>query len=220
MKASVVIAVLNSHEIVRRQMLHFTRMALPIEIILVDDGSVPPIEAKGATVLRTNDTRPWTQPMARNLGVKMAHGEYVICTDIDHVLPKEAIECVLNIDYDVVRFKRFVGVLDEQGHLTQDRETLARYGYPPDRGLRISAHGNSYAIKRDLFLELGGSQQKERYPNQDEVLLKRKLKKLAQEGKVRIIPDDDRPPIYLIPNGRYSGDRNANPFGLFHELKR
>jgi len=45
MKVSVIIAVLNSHEVVRRQIEHFKKMELSsdVEIILVDDGSNPPL---------------------------------------------------------------------------------------------------------------------------------------------------------------------------------
>lgn len=45
-KLSIIIPVLNSHEIVRRQIKHFKRMDLPddVELIIVDDGSDPPVE--------------------------------------------------------------------------------------------------------------------------------------------------------------------------------
>lgn len=225
MKVSIVIAVLDSHEIVRRQLLYFEKMNLSanVEIILIDDGSNPPLEHSGMKNLiiqQTHNTQPWTQPMARNFGVAMASGEYVICTDIDHILPRETIENILNTKYDVIRFKRFVGILDANGEFSQDREALYQYGYPKNRDLRICAHGNSYAIKRELFLKLGGSQQKEHYPNRDEVPLKRQLKRLSANAEISIIPDDERPFIYMIPNGRYCGDKNYNPFGLFHNLKR
>jgi len=45
-KLSIIIPVLNSHEIVRRQIKHFKKMDLPddVELIIVDDGSDPPLE--------------------------------------------------------------------------------------------------------------------------------------------------------------------------------
>ena len=168
----------------------------------------------------TNNFQPWTQPEARNIGAKMARGEYLICTDIDHIVTCGLVETVRKTAFDVVRFKREVAILDETGEFTQDRAELTRWGFPPENGLRISAHGNSYAIKRELFLELGGSQQKAVYPNRDEVKLKRGIKKLEAAGKITRIPDDDRPYIYMFPNGRYSGDIDCNPFGFFHNLKR
>jgi len=45
-RLSIIIPVLNSHEIVRRQIEHFKKMDLPddVELIIVDDGSDPPLE--------------------------------------------------------------------------------------------------------------------------------------------------------------------------------
>jgi hypothetical protein len=219
---SIVIAVLNSHEVLRRQLLHFERMALPeeVEILIVDDGSDPPLtgQLRNLTIHATHDTRPWTQPLARNTGARMARGTYLLCTDIDHILSRALIDFVLMTTADVVRFKRQAGVLDEQGVFTQDRAVLTAYGYETQRDLRMSAHGNSYAIRRDLFLQLGGSQQRTRYPNRDEQKIKRGLHRLGDT--VTMVTGDDRPTIYMIPNGRFCGDRNYNPFGLFHTLVR
>jgi len=222
MKVSIVIAVLNSHEVLRRQLLHFEKMALPddVEIIIIDDGSEPPLTGnlKNLTIHATHDTRPWTQPIARNLGAKMAKGEYLICTDIDHILSRKLIDTISSTDYDVIRFKREAGVLDENGDFTQDMAVLHSYGYEHRRGLRMGAHGNSYAIKRQLFFDLGGSQQRTRYPNRDEQKIKRGLHKLGDSVKKLI--DDGRPTIYMIPNGRFCGSKDYNPFGLFHNLPR
>jgi glycosyltransferase involved in cell wall biosynthesis len=222
-EVSIVIAILNSHEVVRRQLLYFQKMNLSdeVEFVFVDDGSKPPIdgELKNLTIHRTNDFRPWTQPMARNIGARIASGEYLICTDIDHIVSKALIERVMVGDYDVYRFKREAGVLDENGNFTQDMNELKKYGLP-ERSLRLPAHGNSYAIRRGIFLALGGSQQKEQYPNRDEIPIKRGIKRLETRGDITRIPDDDRPTIYMIPNGRFCGDKDYNPFGLFHDLKR
>lgn len=223
MKVSIVIAVLDSHEVLRRQLIHFGKMNLPedVEIIIMDDGSKPPLagEMNGLRIIPTNDFRPWTQPLARNLGAKYARGEWLICTDIDHILSRELIMNVYNSPYDVVRFKREAGVLDESGNFTQDMNVLKQYGLP-ERELRLPAHGNSYAIKRWVFIAAGGSQQKDTYPNRDEIPIKRAIKRMEEKGEITRIPDDDRPTIYMFPNGRFCGDRDYNPFGLFHNLKR
>ena len=165
-------------------------MDLPddIEIIFVDDGSEPPLHddvgLPNFTMLYTNDKRPWTQPIARNKGVRHAKGEYVICTDIDHIITRDLITAVEEISTDVLRFKREFGVLDSEGNFTQDPAVLLHYGLPKHRvrkrGFRIRPHSNSYAICRELFLELGGSRERRImfYPNRDEVPLKSMLKKM------------------------------------------
>lgn len=230
MRLSIVIAVLNSHEIVRRQILHFSKMNLEddIEILFVDDGSEPPltndIELKNFRIHATGDKRPWTQPIARNTGARLARGEYLVCTDVDHILTKPLLDSARQCESDVLRFKRQFGVLDENGNFTQDIETLKAYGLPEERikkrGLRIQPHSNSYCIKRSLFLKLGGSREDRImfYPNRDEVPLKKRLKIDARRGKITI--DAYRPVIYMFPVGHFCGDPNYNPFGLFHDLKR
>jgi len=232
MKLSIVTAVLNSPEIFKRQMLYYMNMDLlgKFEVIFVDDGSDDPLcgvwpygheKASWLKIYETNDKRPWTQPAARNFGVKQAKGEYVLCTDIDHIIPRETIDFLLSDHgYDVVRFRRECGILDESGNFTQDMDVMHEWGLLPERGLRLPPHGNSYCMRRGLFLGLGGSRQKDVYPNRDEVPLKSQLKRLEKKGKISILQDQAKPFIYMFPNGRYCGDKDYNPFGLFHNLKR
>ena len=226
-RVSIVIAILDSHEIFRRQMVHFSKMPLPdgVEIVIVDDGSETELEyyceGLNLRIHHTHDKRPWTQPIARNKGAELAEGEYLICTDIDHILSRDLIMMVYdNTLYDIIRFKREVGVLDEKGDFTQNMDELLRWGYKPKSpgALRIGAHGNSYAIRKDLFIRFGGSQQRTRYPNRDEQKIKRWTHKLGDELKV--LTDDGRPTIYMFPNGRFCGDKDYNPFGFFHNLSR
>jgi glycosyltransferase involved in cell wall biosynthesis len=200
-----------------------------VEVIFVDDGSKPSHKRPyfklnfNFRFIYTNDFRNWTQPKARNIGVKEAKGEYVLCTDIDHIVMQDAIDKVREDKYDVVRFKREVGILDERGQFTQDLSVLQMYGYNREK-LRISAHGNSYIFKRDLYLELGGVSEanvgRETHPNREEKPLKRAVRRLAEEGKIKLCDGDDRPTIYLIPNGRFCGDKDADPLNLFHNLER
>lgn len=232
MKASIVVAVLDSHEIVRRQILHLERIDLPedVEIIFVDDGSKPPLtiphgcRLKNFRIHATNDFRPWTQPIARNTGVKLAQGEYVICTDIDHILTRRLVDFVRTTTHDVVKFRRQVAVLDELGVFTQDVDVMKSWGFPQERidrrGLKIVPHGNSYAMKRELYLRLGGGREDRvtTYPSQEEVPLRGKIRREAARGNITI--SEYRPWIYMFPVGRYVGNLDHNPFNLFHSLSR
>ena len=231
MRLSIVSAILNSHEIVRRQLLHYEKMGLPenVEIVYIDDGSDPPLnfdprdyKIPSLSFYPTNDTRYWTQPAARNMGVKLARGEYVLCLDIDHIAPKETIDFLLfQTDYDIVRFKREVGILDENGDFTQDMAVLREWGYLGD-GLKIRPHGNSYCFNRKLYLELGGVSEQHvgtgKYPNREEVPLKKKIREMGDE--ISILQDETKPTIYMFPNGHYCGDKDYNPFGFFHNTTR
>ena len=234
-KVSIVIAILNSPEIVRRQVLHFNSINLSndVEVIFVDDGSEPPLNREdyktnfNFSIYHTNDKRPWTQPAARNLGAKKAKGIYCIFTDIDHIITKELIEIAKIPTHDVIRFKRQAAILDVNGNFTQDHNELKKWGLLPRyfrRDLRLPPHGNSYIFRTGFYIGLGGVDTRYvgtgAYPNREEVPLKRKLKQLLSENRVTILDGDSRPTIYMFPNGKYCGDKDFNPFGFFHDTTR
>jgi predicted glycosyltransferase involved in capsule biosynthesis len=166
MKVSIVIAVLESREVLRRQTRYFQRMALPedVEIIILDDGSKPPLEVdvrlRNFSLFPTDDFRPWSQPCARNYGAAMAKGEFLLMTDIDHMLSKEAIEEVRQFDGDKMMFPRHWAVLDDGGRIVQDTKILFDHGLSEElykeRGLHAGHHANTFAMRKRIFEELGG----------------------------------------------------------------
>jgi glycosyltransferase involved in cell wall biosynthesis len=208
-------------------------MDLPddVEIVFVDDGSDPALRPeflKNFSMYYTNCFTPWTQPAARNFGVKRANGEYLIVTDIDHIISRELIEFVRKTEYDFVRFRREFGVIDEAGKFDQSQKSLMDYGITEERlikkGAKLVPHTNSFAIKRDLYESIGGVSERHvgsgKHPNREEQPLKSRIKKLVSMGQITTCPDDERPLIYMIPNGRFCGDKDYNPFKLFHNLER
>ncbi len=232
-KVSIIIPVLNSHKIVRRQILHFEKMALPddVELLFIDDGSDPPIESdsKVGTILHTNDTRPWTWPVARNFGARHAQGEYYIMADLDHIVTREIVDTVRAFDGDFVRFHREFAVLDENGNLTQDRDILRSYGLPDDFELKFAPHRNQFAIHKDLYASMGGFREDRigmPYPQREDGDFAKKWRELHEAGVIRDFDDmigwDKRPTIYMFPNGKWCKGRDVdtNPFGLFHTLSR
>src|SRR5271166_1737227 len=99
-RMSLIVSVLESYEVVRRQLLHFNRIVpADCELILLDDGSDPSLEATCAsihvslafTLRATRDHRPWTQPKARNIGATLARAERLLFFDIDHIVTEEVI---------------------------------------------------------------------------------------------------------------------------------
>jgi len=233
-KVSIVIAVYNSHEAVKRQKLYFDKMNLPddVEFIFVDDGSYPPLRDYGIDNLRvihTHDKRPWTQGLARNIGAKYAKGEYLFFTDIDHILSKEAIEEARNFTGDKMIFPRHYGVLLEDGTLTQDEDVLVEYGTPRERlhtkrGTYASVHGNTYVIKKSTFDMLGGYREKNctfghHAPRRrgEDCVFNRLWNNYANKEKVWF---EVGPKIYIFPVGRYNKDGDLNPKGLFHNLSQ
>ena len=218
MKLSIVISVYQSYEIVRRQLLYFKNLNLPVEIIIVDDGSNPPIE--GATY-QTGNNLAWTQGLGRNLGASKATGEYLFMTDIDHVLSREAIQDALSFTGNKMIFRRQIGVLLEDGSLSQDRNILKDWGYEKEK-LDASVHGNTFVIKKSVFDELGGYDEAPSlvgyHPKNkegDDCYFNAKWNKAFAGTR----PDVGRD-IYMFPVGRFNKNGDLNPKGLFHNLSQ
>jgi glycosyltransferase involved in cell wall biosynthesis len=228
-KISVVIPVLNSHEVLRRQLTYMGKFVQDdTEIIIVDDGSDPPLEVpEWVKVIRTNDKRPWTWASARNKGAKEAVGKWLLMFDIDHFIDAEIFDILREYDGDKVIFQREFGVLDESGTPTQDLETLVKYGFPQNRfkkrGLKITALPNNFAMKREVFFDIGGYREDfshRPYPQGEDRYFKKGwlMWERANNGQYY----KGRPKIYMFPNGYLCGDKHVdfNPFGLFHTLTR
>lgn len=217
-KVSVVISVYKSYEIVRRQLLHFERIGLPIEVIIVDDGSNPPIPQ---ATYRTENKLAFTQGLGRNLGAEKANGEYLFMTDLDHILSKESLEDALNFTGNKMIFRRQVAILDKNGYVVQNRETLREWGYEKEK-LDASVHGNTFVMKKSVFKELGGYEPKYSsvgyHPiskRGDDCYFNAKWNKRFR-GEPTAIGRD----IYMFPLGRFNKTGDLNPFGLFHNLSQ
>ena len=218
MKLSIIFSVYNSHEIVRRQFIHFKKMELPFELIIVDDGSIPTIEQ---ALYHTNSNLAWTQGLGRNLGASKAEGEYLFMSDIDHIISKEAIEDALNFTGNKMIFRRQIGILDENGNIRQDKETLKDWGYNKDK-LDASVHGNTFVMRKDIFDKLGGYEPKTctrgYHPvsrQGDDCYFNAKWNR-AYRGIKPMVGSD----IYMFPIGRFREDGDLNPKGLFHDLSQ
>ena len=233
-KLSIIIAFYNSHGAVSRQVKHFARMNLPddIEFVFVDDGSNPPHQLKdyrlkNLHLIHTNDKRPWTQGIARNIGSRKARGEYLLMTDIDHILSKEAIMDSYNFQGDKMIFPRFFGVLLEDGSLSQDPKVLEEYGLDMNRlkskrGLYASVHGNTFVMKKSTFNGrydpkhcLFGHHAGERQG--EDSVLNRRWNHHAAKNNLSLITGS---PIYMFPIARYHVNGDKNPHGLFHNLSQ
>lgn len=234
MKISIIIAFYNSHGAVARQVKYFKAMNLPddIEFVFVDDGSNPPhkiedYDLKNLRIHATNDKRPWTQGLARNAGAKLATGEYLFMTDIDHIISREAIDDVYKFSGSRMLFPRCFGVLLPSGELSQEPAILEEYGldinkFPAKRGLYISKHGNTFAIKKSIFEEIGGYNPKRctygHYAGPrrgEDCYFNSAWKNYALANGLK---EELGSKIYVFPIAKYHVNGDKNPMGLFHDL--
>jgi glycosyltransferase involved in cell wall biosynthesis len=234
-KVSIVIAIYNSHKVVIRQIRHFKHMHLPddVEIIFMDDGSNPPITyrtfTKNFNIYRIEEKRAWTQGLARNIGAKIAKGEFIFFTDIDHIITREAIEAVRNFKEDKMIFRRRFGIFDRRGNILSDVQTLEKFGINPKyrrREYQGGIHGNTYAIRRTVFFELGGYNPKYcenefhvggNYMSEERNFNIRWINRVERKESK---PESSGPDIYFYPLGRFHATGDENPGGLFHNLSR
>ena len=228
MKLSIVYNVYNSHGAVSRQLKYLNKMNLPddIEIIVVDDCSNPPLtgECKNLRIVRTENKQAWTLAQARNLGAREAKGDYLLMTDIDHILSKEAIMDSYRYEGYKMIFPRFLAVLLEDGTLTQDKETMDLWGAGnyPRKNYYASYHGNTWCMPRDLFWTLDGynekASSKRHHPRKGRGIDGKFNSMWNRWARPQKIKPDIGSPIYMFPIGRYHEDYDLNPHGLFHGL--
>jgi hypothetical protein len=219
-RLSLIVAVYQSHEVVRRQILHLGRLLGPeCELILVDDGSDPPlrpiVEALrprfALTLIATEDRRPWTQPRARNLGAARARSERLLFFDIDHIVTAEVLEACLKSEEDKLHWIRQPGVLGLYGGIVTARDVLLAHGMTGDQP---SVHANSFMIRAPLFAALGGYD--EEFCGQyggDDVDFNARYDRLCAAGGARQAAVS--PALgYVFPNPA------RDVAGLFHSLSR
>lgn len=243
MKLSIIVSILNSHEIVHRQLLHFEKMNLPddVEILYMDDGSDPPLSMfdgrlKNLRIIPTNNPKgeegvaagnfvDGRVGMARNMGARLAKGEFVLMTDIDYIIPKESIEAGRVLTYDKEGFRRKFGVLLEDGSATEDIDILRQYGLLEkrikERGNKMPPHPNNFIMRKSAFFGIGGYREDRvgwAYPDGHDRWFKREWMRNYNDGKVTLSPT--RTTLLMFPNGWYCGDIDYNPFDLFHGKTR
>jgi hypothetical protein len=134
-----------------------------LEVIVVDDGSpepaaeVPrPAGLPPLSIYRVLEDRPWHQHGARNLGAHVAAGQWLLMTDMDHVIPGDTLREVLrNCDHYVDRvytFGRVDAPIDEPWKA--DHWSTMKRTTRPDGSLK--PHVNSFAMTRNHYWRVGG----------------------------------------------------------------
>jgi predicted glycosyltransferase involved in capsule biosynthesis len=218
-KLSIIVAVLDSHEVVRRQLLHLDRvLSADCELIMIDDGSVPPLcnvwesvkKSFDGVLHATNDRRPWTQPRARNIGARLACADRLLFFDIDHILTANVIDACVSYPGDMLRWIRRPAILDADGRIVTNREQLVAHGMTDDSP---SVHMNSFMIRKPLFERLGGYDERFclRYGG-DDVDFHRRYEHLCRMGLAR--QPEVRGAGYVSP------DPATDVMKLFHSLSR
>jgi len=226
-RGSIIIAVLQSYEVVNRQLIWFSSW-LPQRfprwnLILVDDGSAPSIsevvspgDKSWLKIIRIQPhTQPWTQPAARNRGAEATKSEFIFFTDIDHIITPEAMTEADAFTGDKLRFPRLIGALDPRGRLITSEPELCALGAKPKDLCKRGEHANTFVIRRDVHVMLGGYDEKfcGKYGGDDTDYSDR-YGDLHRLGGCRRSDFASNGPIYVFP------DPKSDRTHLFHDLRR
>jgi len=158
-------------------------------------------------IIKTNDTRPWTEHKARNIGAKAAKGDYLLMIDIDYIIPKKTIEKALKFTGQRMSIKRCFGVLDRNAEIKDDSATLAKWGLK-SRWIRkgwVKGHRSQFLMLKKLFWEMGGYKEdldgKWRLTGGAGEKFWRKWQRFEKRGKV--VMDKNQLDVFMFPVGKF-----------------
>jgi hypothetical protein len=93
--------------------------------------------------------------------------------------------------------------------------------------VKLTPHRNQFAIHRDLYWKMGGFREDRiglPYPQREDGDFAKLWRQMHERGEIRDFDEmhghANRPTILMFPNGKWCGDVDHNPFGLFHKLSR
>jgi len=159
------------------------------------------------TIIRTNDTRPWTEHKARNIGAKAAKGEYILMIDVDYIIPKKTIKKALKFTGQRMSIKRWFGILNKNAEIVDDSTTLAKWGLKVGwiRKGWVIGHRSQFLMQKKLFWKMGGYNEgldgKWRRTGGAGEKFWRKWQRLENDG--RVCMDSDKLNVFMFPVGKF-----------------
>lgn len=154
---TIVIPYYSQPLMLKRQLEEIVKYPEGYKAIIVDDCSLIPAstvceKADNISLYRITTEIPWNRGGARNLASMEAETEWIIHVDIDHVLPVECAERLLEFKPNPVNWYRFpryrVGKADETRKKDQIPDDC-EYG-------KIHPHIDSYLITKKAYWQAGG----------------------------------------------------------------
>jgi glycosyltransferase involved in cell wall biosynthesis len=157
------------------------------EVIVVadgcTDGSDHLAETFGATVLRT--ASPNGPARARNLGASQAQGNILFFIDADVTIHDETLAQVVDVLARKPNLAAAIGSYDDApgavNFLSQYKNLLHHYTHQTSSSEASTFWGACGAIRRDIFLEVGGFDENYRHPSVEDIDLGYRLKKAGYQ---------------------------------------
>jgi len=175
---SIVIPVYNGGKAFHSCLVHaFALNPAPLEIIVVadgdTDGSRDLAKAFGAKVFINPTSKG--PASARNVGAQQAHGEILFFVDADVALPVNALSYINNAFQTEPKLAALIGSYDdapaEKNFLSQYKNLFHHYVHQTSCEQASTFWGACGAIRRDIFLEMGGFDEQYRHPSIEDIEL-------------------------------------------------
>ena len=149
----------------------------PYELIVIadgdTDGSREIARQFGAQIIER--TTPGGPAQARNLGAQSASGDILFFVDADVTIPPDAVQQVQAAFQRRPQMAALIGSYDdtpsEPHFLSQYRNLLHHYTHQAGQEEAFTFWGACGAIRREVFLELGGFDQKYQKPSIEDIEL-------------------------------------------------
>lgn len=157
------------------------------EIVIVDDGTKAGLHAADVPfpdgpmpkvrIFRIFEDRPWHQHAARNLGAHVAEGEWLLLTDMDHMLVGRMAEALAAMQGDLDRETAYFlhRIEADTGEPTKGKDGAWK------------PHPNSFVMSRDLYWRAGGYDEDYCGHYGTDGLFKSRLFGIAKEGMLEDI---------------------------------
>jgi GT2 family glycosyltransferase len=162
----------------------------PDEIIIVadgeSDGSWRMARELGMHVLKMPTARGPAQ--ARNLGARSAKGDILFFIDADVTIPADTVHQICAIFQDAPNLAAVFGSYDdapaETNFLSQYKNLLHHYVHQTSNEEAATFWSGCGAIRRDVFLKMGGFDKKYRWPSIEDIELGYRLKKAGYKNRL------------------------------------
>jgi glycosyltransferase involved in cell wall biosynthesis len=153
-----------------------------LEIIVVADGETDRcwqgVEGWGVSVILTSPGGP---ARARNIGARQARGDILFFVDADVTVPESTVAQIKEAFGRGREFAALIGSYDDEpgeaGFLSQYRNLLHHYVHQTSNSEASTFWGACGAIRRQVFLSLGGFDERYRVPSIEDIELGHRLKK-------------------------------------------
>jgi GT2 family glycosyltransferase len=165
-----------------------------LDVVIIVDGGNDGSEQAAQAFARSRNVQVLSRPVAagpafaRNLGAKAARGEVLFFMDADVTLQPDTLPQVMRIFQEQPDLAALIGSYDDapgaRNFLSQYKNLLHHYTHQTSNEIASTFWGACGAMRRDIFLRIGGFDESYRYPSVEDIELGYRLKQAGYQIKL------------------------------------